>query len=159
MNKKIVLLLGASAVIILIITVVMINNRLQQEKEINLDNNVSKNNEIITDVGKTSIKQEENIKEFSMTSFVDVIDGKYYPQFSLKEIVVHKGDKVRIKITVTKGNHDFKIDEYGIYANTQLDKEEVVEFTADKAGEFVYYCAKPGHRALGHWGTLKVLEQ
>ena len=98
------------------------------------------------------------VKEFTMTSFVEFADGKPKPQFSLKEITVKKGDLVRLKITVTKGMHDFKIDEYGVYADTQIDQEKVVEFLADKAGEFVYYCTKPGHRANGHWGTLKVVE-
>jgi heme/copper-type cytochrome/quinol oxidase subunit 2 len=102
---------------------------------------------------------DSNVKEYTMTSFVKVVDGKYFPQFSLKEITVNKGDKVRIKITVTSGMHDFKIDEYNIYADTQSNKEYVVEFTADKAGDFVYYCTKPGHREKGQWGTLKVLDK
>jgi heme/copper-type cytochrome/quinol oxidase subunit 2 len=106
----------------------------------------------------TTVKSDSNVKEFSMTSFVKVVDGKYFPQYSLKEITVNKGDKVRIKITVTSGMHDFKIDEYNVYADTQPNKEYIVEFTADKAGEFIYYCTKPGHRANGQWGTLKVLD-
>ena len=101
----------------------------------------------------------ENVKEFVMESFTEVIDGKYYPQYSLKEITVKKGDLVRIKITVTSGMHDLKIDEFNVYADTkELNKEYVVEFIADKAGEFVYYCTKPRHRELGHGGTLKVIE-
>lgn len=98
------------------------------------------------------------VKEFSMTSFVNVVDGKYFPQYSLKEITVNKGDRVKIKITVTSGMHDFKIDEYGIYADTQLNKEYVIEFVADKAGKFEYYCTKPGHRKNGQFGTLTVLD-
>jgi len=101
---------------------------------------------------------ERPVKEFSIESFTEVIDGKYYPQFSQKEITVNKGDLVRIKVLVTSGMHDFKIDEFNVYSETPLDKEVTIEFTTDKSGEFVYYCAKPGHRALGQWGTLKVLE-
>jgi nitrous oxide reductase len=97
-------------------------------------------------------------KEFSMTSFYEMVDGKPRPQFSVKELVVRKGDKVKIKITNTKGSHDINIDEFNVKAETPLDKEVVVEFVADKAGEFIYYCSKPGHRANGHWGTLKVIE-
>src|SRR3989338_6467613 len=79
------------------------------------------------------------VKEFAMESFTEIIDGKYYPQYSLKEITVNKGDRVRIKITVTSGMHDFKIDEFDVYADTkELNKEYAVEFTADKAGEFIY---------------------
>lgn len=98
------------------------------------------------------------IKEFTMTSFYEMKDGKPAPQFSLKEIMVKKGDRVRIKVTNTKGVHDFTLNEYNIFKETPLNQEVMIEFTADKAGEFVYYCSKPTHRALGQWGTLRVLE-
>lgn len=98
------------------------------------------------------------IKEFVIESYTEIIDGKYFPKYSLKEITVNKGDKVRIKITNTKGTHDFKIDEFGVYTDTPLNQEMTVEFVADKAGSFEYYCTKPGHRQNGHWGTINVLE-
>ena len=94
------------------------------------------------------------VKEFSMTSFYDNT-GIW---FSLKEISVNKGDIVRIKVTNIKGTHDFTLDEYGIKKMTPLNEEVVIEFTADKVGEFIYYCSVPGHRQKGQWGTLKVLE-
>ena len=53
---------------------------------------------------------------------------------------------------------NFNLDEFGVFTETPLDKTVSVEFTADKVGEFIYYCTKPGHRANGHWGTLKVVE-
>lgn len=99
-----------------------------------------------------------NVREFSMTSFYELVDGQSKPQFSSKEITVKKGDKVRIKVTNTKGIHDFNIDEYNIRQATPLDQPVTIEFTADKVGEFVYYCSTPNHRALGQWGTLKVQE-
>ncbi len=98
------------------------------------------------------------VQEFSMTSFVEFVDDKPLPQYSLKEITVKKGEPVRIKVTMTKGMHDFNIDEFNIHSETPLNQEVVIEFTPDKAGEFVYYCSKPGHRQAGHWGTLKVTE-
>ncbi len=94
------------------------------------------------------------VKEFSMTAYYDTT-GKW---FSLKEIAVKKGDTVRIKITNTKGMHDFVVDEYSIAEELPMDKEVIVEFKADKVGDFVYYCSKSGHRAGGQWGTLKVSE-
>jgi heme/copper-type cytochrome/quinol oxidase subunit 2 len=118
-----------------------------------LTGNVTKDNSC--DTGSCPI---ENVKEFTMISFTEIIDGKYYPQYSLKNITVNKGELVRIKIKVTSGMHDFKIDEFGVYSETPLDEETVIEFVADEAGEFVYYCTKPGHRANGHWGTLIVKE-
>ncbi|MEK6875520.1 MAG: hypothetical protein AABX30_02455 [Nanoarchaeota archaeon] len=93
------------------------------------------------------------VKEFVMESFYD--DKGIW--FSLKEISVNKGDLVRIKITNIKGMHDFKIDEFGVYSETPLNQETIIEFTADKSGEFIYYCTKLGHRQKGQWGTLKVI--
>ena len=101
---------------------------------------------------------DQPVKEFIIDSFTEVIDGKYYPQFSKKEITVNKGDLVRIKVNNLKGTHDFKIDEFNVYTETPLDQEMAVEFVADQAGSFEYYCTKNGHRQNGQWGTLKVLE-
>lgn len=109
-------------------------------------------------VVKDASNENRPVKEFTIQSFTEVVDGKYFPKFSPKEIAVNKGDLVRIKITNIKGTHDFKIDELGVYTETPLDKEMVVEFVADRAGSFEYYCTKPGHRQNGHWGTLKVIE-
>lgn len=93
-------------------------------------------------------------KEFTMNAYYDDA-GKW---FSLKEMAVKKGDTVRIKVTNIKGVHDFVIDELGIKKDLPLDTEVVIEFTADKVGDFIYYCSQPGHRAAGQWGTLKVAE-
>ncbi|MDP3956875.1 MAG: cupredoxin domain-containing protein [bacterium] len=118
-----------------------------------------KNNNDTTVVVKGGAKTETvvqagDVKEFSMTSYYDE-KGKW---FSLKEISVKKGDRVRIKVTNTKGTHDFNIDEYKIKEATPLNKEVVIEFTADKAGEFEYYCSMPGHRQAGQFGKLIVKE-
>jgi len=110
-------------------------------------------NSFTGNVIKEDVSNALVIKEFVMESFYDNA-GIW---FSLKEISVNKGDIVRIKVTNIKGTHDFNIDEYGIKKMTPLNEEVVIEFTADKAGEFVYYCSVPGHREKGQWGTLKVL--
>ncbi len=105
----------------------------------------------------TPAAPQAQVKEFTMTSYYSPEAKR--PYFSLGEMVVNQGDRVRIKVTNTMGMHDFVIDEYGVNRETPLNQEQVIEFTADKAGEFVYYCSKPGHRAMGQWGTLKVIEQ
>lgn len=145
---------GAVIIIIIVVALIILN----ENKKNLVDENVSANPQVNSSSGLDIKSTDTSVKEFSMTSFVDMTSGSPKPQYSLKEIVVNKGDKVRIRITVTSGMHDFKIDEYGIYADTQLNKESIVEFVADKAGKFTYYCTKPGHRQLGHFGTLKVLE-
>lgn len=101
---------------------------------------------------------DEEVKEVTMTSYYTMSDSKPYPRYSTKEITVKKGDKVKINVTVTAGTHDFNIDEYNIHQETPLDEEVTIEFTADKAGTFAYYCSMPNHRMNGHWGILKVVE-
>lgn len=157
MNKKIII--SAVVVAIIVIAAIMAFNKTKPTPEAgNTISNIQNNNS--AEIAPIAAENKEAaVKEFTMTSFVEFADGQPKPQFSLKEIAVNQGDKVRIKITVTSGAHNFKIDEFNVYADTQLNQEATVEFTADKAGEFIYYCTKPGHRANGHWGTLKVLAQ
>jgi plastocyanin len=112
--------------------------------------------EDMTSMDETSPETEASVKEFEMTSFVEMIDGKPYPQFSLKEMEVNEGDTVRISITNTAGTHDFTLDEFGISVETPLEETVVVEFVAGAAGSYEYYCSKPDHRGNGHWGTLIV---
>ena len=101
---------------------------------------------------KISPETDRPAKEFSTTAYYDET-GVW---FSLKEMRVKKGDLVRVHATNTKGMHDFTIDEFGIRKELPLNEEVTFEFTADKTGEFIFYCSKPGHRAKGQWGTLIV---
>jgi plastocyanin len=97
------------------------------------------------------------VKEFSMTAYYDPATGD--DAYSLKDITVKQGDTVKLDITNTFGTHDIKIDEYNIYQQLPANQVTTVQFTADKVGDFVYYCTKPGHREHGMWGTLHVLAQ
>ena len=177
-NKNTILILAVVAIVVIAGTVAMLNiSKPQPNDNLSAGNteqpsgsaetnptdeaaNTSQPNPIASVDVNTKINPTNltaPVKEFTMTSFVEMVDGKPKPQYSLKEITVNRGDLVRIKITVTAGTHNFNLDEFNIYAETPLNQEVTVEFTADKAGEFIYYCSIPGHRANGHWGTLKVI--
>lgn len=89
------------------------------------------------------------IKTFSIT-------GKNF-SFSQSEIQVKKGDKIRINFSSTSGFHDWAIDEFN--AKTQqvsTGQSDAVEFVADKAGTFEYYCSVGTHRQMGMKGKLIV---
>lgn len=111
-----------------------------------------------TEAKNSSAVKKTSVKEIAMDSYTEVKNGQYLPRFSLKEVSVKKGDRVKFNIYVKSGNHDFAIDEFAIHAHTPTGEITTVEFVADKAGEFVFYCHKPGHRAKGQWGVLKVTE-
>ena len=113
-------------------------------------------NEVSNDTNPVA-PDTSSVKEFEIDSFTEVIDGKYNPQFSIKELNVKKWDTVRLRISA-KGTHDFKIDELGVFSDTPDGEVTVIEFTADKVWEFVYWCTQPNHRKNGHWGTIIITE-
>lgn len=77
--------------------------------------------------------------------------------FAPAEIRVKKGDKVKVVFENAGGFHDFVIDEFKARTKQISDgKTDTVEFTADKAGTFEYYCSVGSHRAMGMKGKLVV---
>lgn len=89
------------------------------------------------------------VKEFT-------VEGSSF-KFAPSTITVSKGDIVKITFNNTAGIHDFVIDELGVKTPVlQSGKQAVVEFTADKAGQFEYYCSVGNHRAMGMKGMLIV---
>lgn len=84
------------------------------------------------------------------------LDGKPFA-FSLKEIRVKEGDVVTITLTNSGGLHDWVVDEFN--ARTKQIKQgetDTIEFVADKAGTYEYYCSVANHRQLGMVGKLIV---
>jgi len=56
-----------------------------------------------------------------------------------------------------EGTHDFVIDEFNVATKmTKTGETDTVEFIADKAGVFEYYCSVGEHRKMGMVGTLTV---
>lgn len=78
-------------------------------------------------------------------------------EFSVKEMRVKKGDTVLIRFSNEGGFHDWVIDEFNA-STPRISEggEAMVEFVADKAGEFEYYCSVGSHRQLGMVGRLIV---
>lgn len=80
----------------------------------------------------TDTKEMEAVKEFTMTA-------KQW-QFEPGEVRVKQGDKVRLKITATDVAHGFALPDFNVKADLNPNVETVVEFTADKKGEFTFFC-------------------
>ena len=94
-------------------------------------------------------KTQDLVKEFTVTN-----SGF---KFSLTQMKVKKGDTVRITYTGKGVVHNFMLDEFNI-ATKELGngESETVEFTADQAGTFEYYCSVGNHRLMGMKGNLIV---
>lgn len=118
-------------------------------------------------VAQAETQDENNVVEFTLQTvlggtpamaYVGVggeIDGIVNP-----DLVVNQGDTVRI--TVINGDpawHDLKIDEFGVDTGQILEDEQTVtvEFIANQAGDFQYYCSVPGHKEVGMKGLLQVV--
>ena len=83
------------------------------------------------------------------------IDGKVNPM-----LVVHEGETVQINLINGEGaEHDIVIDQYAARSDRVLaiGASSTLAFTADKAGEFIYFCSIAGHREAGMEGNLTVL--
>ena len=77
--------------------------------------------------------------------------------FTPSAMTVKKGDTVRITLTNVEGFHDFVVDEFDVATNRLASgASETVEFVADKAGTFEFYCSVGSHRQMGMKGTLTV---
>ena len=77
--------------------------------------------------------------------------------FTPNEIEVNLGDTVRVTYVNGGGRHDWVLDEFDVAtAVISGGQSETVEFVADQAGTFEFYCSVPGHRQAGMVGTLIV---
>ena len=78
--------------------------------------------------------------------------------FEPARIVVKRGQRVKIRILAEDVTHGFQLLHFGVDAGAvKTGTTKVVEFTADREGEFPFYCSvrcSPLHMAL--MGTLVV---
>lgn len=69
---------------------------------------------------------------------IEVTAKKY--EFSPDPIVVKFEEKVRLKITALDADHGFGIKKYKINRKLPKGKEQIVKFTANRAGTFTIKC-------------------
>ncbi|MAZ41143.1 hypothetical protein CL654_03445 [bacterium] len=99
----------------------------------------------------TTANEEEASNEVTFD-----ITGRNFA-FNQGEIRVKEGDVVTINFESTDGFHDWVVDEFSAATSrVSTGGKTSVTFTADKTGEFEYYCSVGSHRAQGMVGTLIV---
>jgi len=80
---------------------------------------------------------------------IDMIARKW--DFNPATITVKEGDKVKLNIKNEDVPHGFRIFEFGVSERLTPGKTTTVEFTADKAGEYTFFCTVPcgkGHSGM-----------
>ncbi len=117
---------------------------MQEESQLNVDSSMMLNLEDDLQVDTNQVK----------TFTLDSSEFKY----DVTEIKVKVGDTVKITLTNSgKMPHDWKVDEFN--AATKVIKngeEDTIEFVADKAGTYEFYCSVGQHRANGMVGKFIV---
>lgn len=84
-----------------------------------------------------------NVKEFSMVA--------RQWEFVPSQIRVKEGDKVVLNIKNGDVAHGFAIFEFNVNERLQAGEAKTIEFTADKKGEYVFFCSVPcgkGHKDM-----------
>jgi nitrite reductase (NO-forming) len=82
------------------------------------------------------------------------IDGAVNPS-----LTVHEGETVQINLINGEGaEHDIVVDQYAARSDrvVGIGASSTLAFTADKTGEFVYFCSIAGHREAGMEGRIRV---
>lgn len=83
------------------------------------------------------------------------IEGQVNPT-----LMVHEGELVQINLINGEGaEHDVVIDQYAARSSIVVGKNasSTFSFTANKVGEFAYFCSIAGHRAAGMEGLIQVM--
>ncbi len=150
-NNPLSLLAVVGALVVLAVFVMpkLLGNKTSTETEVQPQDNVQiQGNQNATSSGDAA-ETTGDIKVFN-------VDGANY-KFDTTEITVNKGDVVKIIFNNVEGRHDLIIDEFNV--STQVlnaGQKDEVQFIADKAGTFEYYCSVGEHRAMGMVGKLIV---
>ncbi|MCR4277181.1 MAG: cupredoxin domain-containing protein [Candidatus Roizmanbacteria bacterium] len=82
---------------------------------------------------ETTTTAMNSVKEFTVTA-------KSWA-FNPEVITVKQGDKVKLKIKSIDVTHGFALPDFDVKIDLVPNKEETVEFTADKKGEFTFFCS------------------
>src|SRR6202158_5705668 len=73
---------------------------------------------------------------------------------------VQEGETVQINLINGEGaEHDIVVEQYAARSDRVVGRgaSSTVSFTADKSGEFIYFCSVPGHREAGMEGRIQVM--
>ncbi len=154
--KKIV---GIIIILIFVLAGILFLNRNETEDFSPSEILVSEENDMV----ETFQEQEEVLESPEADSETGEIKefvvggGDFF--FTEEEIKVNLGDTVRIVFN-NEGNmpHDLVLDEFEGARTSIINRgeQEIIEFVADRAGEFEYYCSVGSHRAQGMFGVLIV---
>ena len=115
----------------------------------------SSNSDIVNDesgvVSKLSAPGFEDIEETVVDDLKEFnIIAKQW-RFEPDIIEINKGDRIKLNVKSIDVTHGFALPDFDVKIDLVPNKEETVEFTADKKGEFTFFCSVmcgEGHRDM-----------
>lgn len=152
MNKNV--MIGLGIVVILIGGYLLMNNNVMAPAD---DAAMTEDAMMIEGAEGDDVMVKEDSEDAMMEGVVaiDMTGDKF--RFSEDEITVNQGDTVKITLNAVDMPHDWVVDELNVRTDIAQPGETVtVEFVAETAGEYEYYCSVGQHRANGMVGTLIV---
>jgi len=96
-----------------------------------------------------AVVNTESVKEISVTA-------KQW-EFDPNQIIVNKGDNVKLNIKSIDVTHGFSLPDFGVNSKLNPGQTTTVEFTVSKSGTFTFFCSVQcgaGHKDMK--GTLVV---
>lgn len=149
MNKNV--MIGLGVVVILVGGYLLMNNNVMAPVE-----DAAMTDDAMMEEGEDAMMKEDS-EDAMMEGVVEVdMTGDDF-RFSEDEIMVNVGDTVKITLNAIDMPHDWVVDELDVRTDIAQPGETVtVEFVAETAGEYEYYCSVGQHRANGMVGTLIV---
>jgi plastocyanin len=112
------------------------------------------------EVNTPDVTQEENnngaVGGIELAKREFTVHGKNF-SYDVANMKVNEGEMVKITFINDVGTHDLVVDGYNARTKVlQAGQSETIEFLAEKAGTFEYYCSVGTHRQMGMKGTLTV---
>lgn len=83
--------------------------------------------------------QEETTETVQEVKEINLVAKQF--SFNPNPIIVNEGEKVKLILTTEDVEHGFSIIGYGINEKIKPSETTIVEFTADKVGEFDIICS------------------
>ena len=157
------MVIGAAAAIIIILAVgaaLLLKQNSTQQSEVTTSETVTE--DVMEKTEDTAMEEGEAMEDEAMmeegeVTVVNVGGGSF--TFEPNVIRAKKGETIRVVFSANDLMHDFVIDDLNVGTElTQAGETSEVEFTADEAGEFEFYCSVGNHRAQGMVGTLIIEE-
>lgn len=168
MNKKLFIAVGILIVVVIFGGYLFFQggeNQTQQESDIKdpsqkmpvpgfesvPETQVISDEEIMSDEEELDLS-DGGVVSATTTREINMVSGNLF--FTPTNLTLVENQPVRITFQNT-GTHTFTINELGVNF-TISGSSGVAEFTPSTSGTFEYYCAVPGHRQGGMFGTLTV---